>query len=225
MSKQSGVNIRDTILPIEELHFSFITHKLRTEFGYIESSRENVSRDGSGKIMPLLTYPCFEYINSIDWSGAKVFEYGSGFSTLWWRSVGADVYGVEDNDEWHRNVRNKNTVLEKNLNEYPYVIERFHYKFDVIVLDGKKRHDCAKLSLSKLNKGGMIILDNSDWYTNTKEFMDKSSELIPIHFHGFKPLHVEAETTSCYLDRNFNRVAKNILPMGGTKRKQAKDDF
>jgi hypothetical protein len=55
--------------------------------------------------------------------------------------------------------------------------------------------------------------------------MDKSSELIPIHFHGFKPLHVEAETTSCYLDRNFNRVAKNILPMGGTKRKQAKDDF
>ena len=116
--------------------------------------------------MPLLTYPCFEYINSIDWSGAKVFEYGSGFSTLWWRENGADVYGVEDNDEWHRNIRNENTVLEKNLNEYPYVIERFHHKFDVIVLDGKRRYDCAKLSLSKLNKGGMIILDNSDWYTN-----------------------------------------------------------
>lgn len=224
MTKQHGVNIRDTILPIEELHFSFIVHKLRTEFGYIESSKENVPIDGSGKIMPMYTYGCFEYINSIGWAGAKVFEYGSGFSTVWWKNIGADVYGVENDDKWHKSVKNENTILEKNLDKYPQVIERFDHKFDVIVLDGKCRYECAKLSLSKLNSGGMIILDNSDWYTNTKEFMD-SSGLIPVHFHGFKPLHVESETTSCYLDRDFIRTPRNILPMGGTKRKQAKDDY
>ena len=224
-NKEIGVNIRNTILPIEELHFSFITFKFRTEFGYIESSRDNIPKDGSGKIMPLVTYPCYEYINSIDWSQAKVFEYGSGFSTLWWKSTGADVYGVDDSEEWHGFTKNKNTILEKNLDKYPYAIEKFDHRFDVIVLDGKRRYDCVKPAFKKLNRGGMIILDNSDWYTNTKEFMDASSLSIPVHFHGFKPLHVEAETTSCYLDREFNNVPRNILPMGGTKRKQPKDDF
>ena len=35
-----SVNIGGSKLPIEELHFSFITNKLRTEYGFIESSKE-----------------------------------------------------------------------------------------------------------------------------------------------------------------------------------------
>ena len=34
----------------------------------------------------MYTYPCYEYLNSIDWTGADVFEYGTGFSTVWWKN-------------------------------------------------------------------------------------------------------------------------------------------
>ena len=92
-------------------------------------------------------------------------------------------------------------------------------KFDVIVIDGQGRFDCVKPALDCIKKDGMIILDNSDWHTNTKEQLD-NSDLIPIHFHGFKALHIDSETTSCYISRDFKRKAKSILPMGGTKREQ-----
>jgi len=42
--------------------------------------------------------------------------------------------------------------------------------------------------------------------------------LIPIHFHGFKPTHVDSQTTSIYMHKEFSRKAKSIIPMGGTKR-------
>jgi hypothetical protein len=41
----SDVNINGTRLPIEELHFSFLVHKLRTEFGFLESSRNKIPID------------------------------------------------------------------------------------------------------------------------------------------------------------------------------------
>ena len=72
------VNINDTKLPIEELHLAFLTHKLRNEFGFLESSKNNAPVNGDGEVMPLYTYPCYEYLNSIDWSGSKVFEFGCG---------------------------------------------------------------------------------------------------------------------------------------------------
>ena len=58
---------------------------------------------------------------------------------------------------------------------------------------------------------------------NALEALDKS-DLIPIHFHGFKPLHVDSETTSCYINRKFNKKAKSIIPMAGTLRGQHETD-
>ena len=81
----SDVNINGTRLPVEELHFSFLVHKLRNEFGYLQSSREKIPVDGDGAVMPLFTYPAYEYLNSIDWTDpkpAKVFEYGSCLENL-----------------------------------------------------------------------------------------------------------------------------------------------
>ena len=69
-------------LPIEETQLTFLIHKLRNEFGFMESAKTETPKDGSGKTMPLYTYPCYEWINSIDWSDANVFEYGCGFSSL-----------------------------------------------------------------------------------------------------------------------------------------------
>ena len=207
-------------LPIEEMYLSFLTYKLRNEFGFMESAKTNTPKNDKGEIIPLYTYPCYEWINSIDWSGANVFEYGCGYSSYFWNEKNVNLWGVDCKEEW---VVHDNIIIEKDLNKYPDVINETNKKFDVIVIDGVVRYDCVGPSLKKVKSNGMIILDNSDWHKDTKELLDKEN-FIPIHFHGFKPIHVDSETTSCYLGKDFNRKAKSIIPMGGTYRKQHETD-
>jgi hypothetical protein len=219
MSK--SVTISGSKLPIEELHLNFLSYKLREEYGFLLSSKNNVPLNDKKEIIPMYTYPCYEYLNSIDWKGADVFEYGCGYSTVWWTNKEVNYAGVESNKDWYNKVKEKQTniVLKEHLNDYVNSIYEHNKKFDVIVIDSNGRFDCVKPALDCVKDDGMIILDNSDWHKNTKEQLDQS-DLIPIHFHGFKALHVDSETTSCYIGRKFKRKAKSIIPMGGTIREQ-----
>jgi len=214
-----GVNVNGTVLPIEELHLSFLVNKLRTEYGFLKSSRGNIPCTEDGRVIPMYTYPCYEYLRSIDWSTATVFEFGAGFSTVWWNETAKSVVsGVEHNEEWFKSISsslpNAKLTLETDKNKY---INACSGMYDVIVVDGEHRADCASHAIEHLNEGGMIILDNTDIYDTAKNILD-DADLIPMHFHGFKPIHVETETTSCYVKRDFNRKPSSILPMGGTKR-------
>mgnify|MGYP001296259183 FL=1 len=222
MSK--SVNISGSKLPIEELHLSFLTNKLRTEYGFLESSKKNIPVNDKNEVMPMYTYPCYEWLNSIDWNGSKVFEYGTGYSTIWWQNKNVDYHAVEDNKQWHDMIEDK-TNIEYKPGHHKYIesIYKYDFKFDVIVIDGVVRFDCIKPALEKIKDDGIIIFDNTDWHKNSKEELDRS-DLIPIHFHGFKPLHVDSETTSCYVNRKFNKKAKSIVPMAGTIREQHETD-
>jgi len=222
MSK--SVNISGSKLPIEELHLSFLTNKLRTEYGFLESSRKNIPVNDKNEIMPMYTYPCYEWLNSIDWTDNKVFEYGTGYSTIWWQNKNVNYHAVEDNKQWYDMIKDKTNIKhEPEYNKYSQSIYNYDFKFDVIVIDGIVRFDCVKPTLEKIKDDGIIIFDNTDWHKNSKEELDKS-DLIPIHFHGFKPLHVDSETTSCYINRKFNKKAKSIIPMAGTVREQHETD-
>ncbi len=226
--KNKRVLIGGVELPIEELHMSYLTYKLRNEYGFIESSKKNVPVNNKGEVMPMYTYPCYEWLNSIDWTNCNVFEYGTGFSTLWWVKKKVNYYGVEDNKEWYDRVNGFMTQtgdvkFKDNHIEYINSIYEHSFKFDVIVIDGQVRFDCVKPAFDKLKDNGIIIFDNSDWHKQTKAELDKC-DLIPIHFHGFKPLHIDSETTSCYISKKFNKKAKHIIPMAGTIREQHKTD-
>jgi hypothetical protein len=222
MSK--SVNISGSKLPIEELHFSFITNKLRTEYGFLESSRKNIPVNDKNEIIPMYTYPCYEWLNSIDWTNSKVFEYGTGYSTVWWQNKNVNYHAVESDKQWHDMIEDKKNIEYKpGHHKYIQSIHKYDFKFDVIVIDGIARFDCIKPALEKIKDDGVIIFDNTDWHKNSKEELDKS-DLIPIHFHGFKPLHVDSETTSCYINRKFNQKAKSIIPMAGTLREQHETD-
>ena len=85
------------------------------------------------------------------------------------------------------------------------------------------RYECVLPAIENIKVGGIIILDNSEWYIKSKETLDRYNDFIPIHFHGFKALNVESETTSCYIHREFDKKPKTILPMGGTKREPAEN--
>ena len=220
MNYDTEVRITGVKLPIEELHLSFLINKLRTEFGFLESSRNNVPVSGYHEIMPLYTYPCYEYLRSIDWSNSNVFEFGCGYSTIWWGSVNANVYGVDKLQEWADNVNpNKQYKIDVEQESERYIKSIYRHKidFNVIIIDGSFRTRCVEPSLNCLAEGGILILENSDCNPQAKELLDKS-DLIPIHFHGFKPIHVDTETTSCYIHRKFSKKPRSIIPMGGTDR-------
>ena len=222
MSK--SINISGSKLPIEELHLSFLTNKLRTEYGFLESSKKNIPVNDKDEIIPMYTYPCYEWLNSIDWTDSKVFEYGTGYSTTWWQNKNVDYHAVEDNKQWYDMIKDKTHIKhEPEYNKYSQSIYNYDFKFDVIVIDGIVRFDCIKPALEKIKDDGVIIFDNSDWHKDSKEKLDKS-DLIPVHFHGLKPLHVDSETTSCYINRKFNKKAKSIIPMAGTIREQHETD-
>ena len=153
-----------------------------------------------------------------------MLEWGSGGSTLEFSKSLKKYYSVEHNKEWYERVKKFNVQYKSDYKEYISSIYAADVKgFDVIVIDGQVRFDCVKPAFDKLKEDGIIIFDNSDWHKETKKELDKY-DLIPIHFHGFKPLHIDSETTSCYISKEFNKKAKHIIPMAGTIREQHETD-
>lgn len=72
---------------------------------WIRSLKEGYSLD---KPSPWLTFDSISFIKKWLQPGAKVFEYGSGGSTLFWLSQGATCVTIEHNPDWF-------VIVQKNL--------------------------------------------------------------------------------------------------------------
>lgn len=120
--------------------------------------------------------------------GARVFEFGSGASTLWLAKRAAEVISVDHDPGWHELVKtrlsdSKHVTLlmrpadrdatdpmyhsEKagyrgqGFQAYATEIERQDGQFDLIVIDGRARPACLRHALGKRAPGGLILFDNS----------------------------------------------------------------
>ena len=54
---------------------------------------------------PWLVFDAIDFLNRIDIKGKRVFEYGSGGSTLYWLKKGARCISIEHDKEWYNKVR------------------------------------------------------------------------------------------------------------------------
>jgi hypothetical protein len=91
--------------------------------------------------------------------------------------------------------------------------------FDCIVIDGAERCACAANALQALAPGGMIILDNADWYPKTARLLIQSG-FLPVAFNGFAPLNAFTHTTMIFISRDFAIPFKQYsqsTPVGGVK--------
>lgn len=65
--------------------------------------------------------------------------------------------------------------------------------------------------------GGIVILDNSDWFRETSKYLREKLDLIEIDFHGFGPINDYTWTTSVFITRNFRfKPIDNIQPIFST---------
>ena len=120
--------------------------------------------------------------------GARVFEWGSGASTVWLSRRSGSVTSVEHDAAWARVVepilpanalvrvveplrdpdgsgraRSERAGFE-GLDFTPYVaaMDEADGTFDLVVVDGRARNACFHRAISRLPPGGVLVFDNVD---------------------------------------------------------------
>lgn len=117
---------------------------------------------------------------------ARVFEWGSGASTLWLAARSGSVHSVEHHAGWAGQLAPRLpanvtlTTVEPTASSRPVVgsakpghrgldfaayvaaIDDVEGDFDVIVIDGRAREACLARAVDRLRPDGMIVFDNVD---------------------------------------------------------------
>jgi hypothetical protein len=169
--------------------------------GWLNSFNSKRPVDVVGQPIPWYTYPAIEYIRQLDFSEKDVFEFGCGNSTLFWSKVARKIVSVEHQKEWHdifiKKVK-ENVELKLSPDKESYIQSILnHGSFDVIIIDGIYRFQCAQVAISKLKPGGLVILDNSDWYVNVAQLL-REANLIQVDMTGLGPINSYAWSTSFF---------------------------
>lgn len=200
-------NLFRKILPRRLISAARILLIMHREHGHV-NRRDGFPVNGRGEYQPWLTYPLIEYLKGFDFSQKRIFEFGAGSSTLFWASRAKHVESVELDRRWFESLVKivpDNVVLNHQSDgiSYSQKIIETDGQFDVIVVDGAERYRSAEAAIEKLIPGGMIILDNAEWYPNTADLL-RSAGLIEVRFSGFSPVNAFTSTSSVFLHRDFS---------------------
>jgi hypothetical protein len=212
---------------------------LLSDQAYFASVRDGVLRDQEHNYLPWFTYPAIEALKNWDLSDKRVFEYGSGYSTLFWAARAREVVSVEHHRAWYEKIRDLapsnarliHAPIDKKEEYHPSPELREQFKayaeaidgnFQIIVIDGyarsRVRYQCAQAALPHLDPNGLIILDNSDWLPATALFL-RQSDLIQVDLNGAVPGNTNTQSTSFFFTRQFNFQSTGprqpLTPVGG----------
>ncbi|MEP7300810.1 MAG: class I SAM-dependent methyltransferase [Caldimonas sp.] len=173
--------------------------------GWFESFRKGLSVDASGSPIPWYTYGAIHFLASRVNSTMSVFEYGSGNSTLWWSKLGGRVTSCEHDTQWHRMMKERLPAAVKYIHadvstgDYARQIQQQHETFDIVVIDGRDRVQCARFSAAALATRGVIVWDNSDRpdYRDGYEFLVNQG-FRRVDFWGMGPINTYEWSTSIF---------------------------
>ena len=196
----------------------FLGHKLSPYFeriGWFRSLKEGLPVDRDGNCLPWVTYPMISFLKGKIQSEMTVFEYGSGNSTLWWSEKVSSLTSCEHDLDWYNYLNEKIPsnveYIHCELNyggQYCRTILGYKNRFNIIVIDGRDRVNCAKNSLVALKADGVIVWDNSD----RQKYQEGYYYLIQngfrrLDFEGLGPNGVDQWCTSIfYRDNNCFQI-------------------
>jgi hypothetical protein len=137
--------------------------------------------------LPWITYEAQRALERILTPEMRVFEYGTGGSTLFLAPRVAELVSVEHDPDWHAKVQarvgNRSELMlvpptdeapgdyastdkrdqGRSFRAYAETIDRFpDGYFDLLLIDGRARSSCFRHGRAKVRAGGWILLDNSD---------------------------------------------------------------
>lgn len=116
---------------------------------------------------PWISYDARAIIERFLQPGHSVLEFGSGMSTVWYAQHAGSVVSIEDYEPWRQVVAGlvvpfANVDYRFGEGRDAYIGQAPDRLYDLIMIDGSWRLDCAQFAVGHLREGGMIYLDNSD---------------------------------------------------------------
>jgi hypothetical protein len=169
--------------------------------GWSRSRRDLASVDAEGRPIPWITYPAIRFLEPRIEATFNVFEFGSGLSTLWWAERAASITSVEHDREWHERIAAKAPASARLLLEEGdgYVQAASGQTYDVIVIDGIRRPECARHAIGSLGSAAILLWDNTDEVADRAghDFMRESS-FRRLDFWGLGPLMVHESCTTIF---------------------------
>lgn len=131
---------------------------------------------------PWWPYDAVSWVDANLSSGARVFEYGGGGSTLWLEDRGAIITTVEHDESWYRQLAVQlapgaellfrpraasgsvtSAVAPGFFDEYVAAIdEQPDSSLDFVIVDGRSRVACARHALQKVKPEGLLLIDDTD---------------------------------------------------------------
>lgn len=192
---------------------------LKDENGYFKSVEKKQACDVSQNPVPWFTYPAIEFLKQLNLNDKVVFEWGSGNSSLFFASRVKTIHSIEHNKLWFDKVKSNKLqnqqieFVESTIESYVNSINKSETLYDIIIIDGDLfRKECAIEAVKYLNKGGIIILDNADWFKGAAKILSDAG-LIQADYHGFGPINDYTWVTSVFYHKDYNfEYLNNIRP-------------
>lgn len=198
-------------LPVGRWHAG---HRLATheeshlrQRGWFESYLYGQARDAECGALPWLTYSFIDFISPRLNKQMKLFEYGSGASTRWWAARVGSVIACEHDPQWAEHVRenlpDNAKVIYRSLSQgYADEITHHNLSFDIVVIDGRDRVNCARFCRG-LKEEAVIIWDNADLegYADGFEILHNRGYK-RIDFTGMGPINLYGWSTAVFYHPN-----------------------
>ncbi len=141
--------------------------------------------DDDGLVFPWFTKPFLEVLRTWDIKDWEVFEWGTGYSTIWFAKHCKSVVSIETNPKWLVAIQERldelqlsNVVLKQRNGSFPFdiggggedsslinSIDEDEKLYDCIVIDSIHRNTCAVYALKHIKPHGIIILDNANQFS------------------------------------------------------------
>ena len=201
-----------------KLHLLRIAAPLRLRYGaairdsgWLRSFIEQKSVDASGNPIPFMAYPAIDLLAARVPFGVSVFEFGSGYSTLWWAARATRVVSCEHDEKWRSLVMemapSRVEVRRRPVNSsgsYPRTIAEAPGPFDIVVIDGRQRVQCSRACVPFLTEHGVIVWDDTDrerYKQGIQELRERGFKQLQLV--GLGPVIADMKCTSIFY-RNSN---------------------
>lgn len=174
--------------------------------GWLESNRRGYPCKPNGSPLPWLNYPTIAFLENRLQKNMTLFEFGSGYSTLFFANLVARVEAVESDKSWYEKINKsipgnvKMFFEQQDVNgHYCRTILSSGSLFNIVIVDGRDRVNCVKQSVHKLTDDGVILLDDSqrDEYREVRLMMNDLG-FLHLELEGLKPNGFERDSVSVF---------------------------
>lgn len=180
------------------------------EIGWFEAYHLRAPVDSERKPIPWFTYSFIDFMQDRLTKEQRVFEFGSGNSTVFFAEKCQSIHSIEHHQEWYQlGVSQKPENAELTFIEldkdgkYCRAAKDTEKTYDIVIIDGRDRVNCCKQSVEALSLQGVIILDDSE-RTKYQEARDilKNQGFKELLFSGISPGYFYRKATSLFYRPN-----------------------